>query len=264
MWTSNLGNKYPKDAIERLDSAHHTELRRLRKEPANALCAECGEGGTAWASVSLGVFICVRCADVHRALGTHISKVKGCGGTYLWGPDEIQQMRSIGNKVAEAKYGGACKEARPAPGASKEERIELCKKKYELRVWAPAATGGCPASEAKAAAAVRRPVPQRLGSVAEPDDLFKDFDVPSKVSPVDVLHGSQWWAGDVRQSLTHVATPGASTAASEEDLDVLLEKGLLGPEHTCRKLSQVAPAAAPRKLSQPQDAAVLWDNFGDW
>jgi len=95
----------------------------------NSVCAECGEGDTCWASVNLGIFLCVRCSDVHRALGTHITKVKGCSGTYLWGPDEIQQMKQIGNAKAAARYGGGT--AQSEPSATKERRLELCKSKYE-------------------------------------------------------------------------------------------------------------------------------------
>lgn len=29
-----------------------------------------------WASYSLGVFLCIRCAGIHRKMGTHISKIK--------------------------------------------------------------------------------------------------------------------------------------------------------------------------------------------
>ena len=32
--------------------------------------------GPQWASTNLGVFLCIRCASIHRKLGTHISKVK--------------------------------------------------------------------------------------------------------------------------------------------------------------------------------------------
>jgi stromal membrane-associated protein len=32
--------------------------------------------GPRWASYSLGVFLCIRCAGIHRKMGTHISKVK--------------------------------------------------------------------------------------------------------------------------------------------------------------------------------------------
>jgi hypothetical protein len=51
-------------------------------------------------------------------MGTHVSKVKGCTGTYLWGPDEIAQMQELGNREALRLYGSA---PVPAPDASKDE-----------------------------------------------------------------------------------------------------------------------------------------------
>ncbi|KAG5979962.1 UBA domain-containing protein 3, partial [Claviceps lovelessii] len=44
--------------------------------PGNNQCADCHARNPAWASWSLGVFLCMRCAAIHRKLGTHISKVK--------------------------------------------------------------------------------------------------------------------------------------------------------------------------------------------
>lgn len=123
MWRSKLGGQYLKDDIQKQDAEHHKVLKRLRAQPSNDHCAECGAKETTWASVNLGVFVCVQCADVHRALGTHISKVKGCGGTYLWGPDEIARMQSLGNRAWGAPQG--------QPSMSKEVMLRLCQAKYE-------------------------------------------------------------------------------------------------------------------------------------
>ena len=54
-------------------------LRKLLDRPDNRACADCKEGGAgsrpSWASINTGVFICMRCAGIHRGLGVHVSKV---------------------------------------------------------------------------------------------------------------------------------------------------------------------------------------------
>lgn len=54
-------------------------LKKLLDLPHNKQCADCvGGGGAArasWASINIGVFICMRCAGIHRGLGVHVSKV---------------------------------------------------------------------------------------------------------------------------------------------------------------------------------------------
>ncbi|KAK8089888.1 UBA domain-containing protein 3 [Apiospora hydei] len=48
----------------------------MHSVPGNKTCADCGSRNPGWASWSLGIFLCMRCASIHRKLGTHISKVK--------------------------------------------------------------------------------------------------------------------------------------------------------------------------------------------
>merc|ERR1712032_181148 len=95
----------------------------------NHICADCGTQDTSWASVTHGTFLCITCSDVHRSVGTHITKIKGCTGTYLWGPDEVERMQTIGNAVAEELYGTE----KISPTASKQEKQKYVEKKYRDR-----------------------------------------------------------------------------------------------------------------------------------
>jgi len=127
MWTSKLGNKYPMAAMQQNDQAAQKELKRMRGFSGNLRCADCGSQDNSWASVSHGVFICITCSDVHRSVGTHVTKVKGCTGTYLWGPDELEKMQTTGNQAADQIYGTE----KVNPGASKEQKQRYVSAKYE-------------------------------------------------------------------------------------------------------------------------------------
>ena len=47
----------------------------LRCVPGNEVCADCNSSDPDWASLNLGILLCIECSGVHRNLGVHISKV---------------------------------------------------------------------------------------------------------------------------------------------------------------------------------------------
>ena len=52
-------------------------LQRIKAFMGNTpVCADCNTPNPEWASISLGIFLCIDCAGVHRSLGAHISKVR--------------------------------------------------------------------------------------------------------------------------------------------------------------------------------------------
>ena len=127
---SKLGKSYDKAKIMKKEKALLREINQLRQTNGNRLCAECGESQNGWASVTLGVFMCTNCSQIHRGLGAHISKVKSCMGTYIWCPDEIAAMKSMGNTRARVVFGGPV----PAP-LSIPQLDKIARDKYDRKLW---------------------------------------------------------------------------------------------------------------------------------
>lgn len=75
----------------------------LLKDEDNKYCVDCDAKGPRWASWNLGIFLCIRCAGIHRNLGVHISKVKSVN-LDAWTPEHVAYMQRMGNSRARAIY----------------------------------------------------------------------------------------------------------------------------------------------------------------
>ncbi|GAV81202.1 ArfGap domain-containing protein [Cephalotus follicularis] len=84
-----------------------------------------------WASVNLGIFICMQCSGIHRSLGVHISKVRS---TTLdtWLPEQIDYMQSMGNEKSNNYW-----EAELPSNFDRSEIDRFVHAKYEEKRWVP-------------------------------------------------------------------------------------------------------------------------------
>ncbi|XP_061625803.1 stromal membrane-associated protein 1 isoform X1 [Phyllopteryx taeniolatus] len=92
-----------REKAEKLNEQHQAILSKMLREEDNKYCADCEAKGPRWASWNLGVFICIRCAGLHRKLGVHISRVKSVN-LDQWTSDQIQRIQDIGNTKARQLY----------------------------------------------------------------------------------------------------------------------------------------------------------------
>ncbi|CAI8057012.1 Stromal membrane-associated protein 1 [Geodia barretti] len=130
----------------KLHEKHQLILANMLREEENRFCADCHAKGPRWASWNLGVFMCIRCAGIHRHLGVHISKVKSVN-LDSWTPEQIATIQKGGNGKARDKYEAnlPANFRRPQDDYGVEQ---LIRSKYERKLYiskespAPAVTTG--------------------------------------------------------------------------------------------------------------------------
>lgn len=151
------------------ESVASATIEEMLKNPDNRFCADCGLKGVAWASWSIGVFLCVKCAGHHRGLGTHVSKVKSLS-LDTWASDQLQMLKTKGNEYNRQIYEVSLPTpfVRPTDGT---ELREFITHKYVDKAYVK---GGSGVKKHAMARAVSAPPPRA------PDDYFDagDDDVP--------------------------------------------------------------------------------------
>ncbi|XP_047443781.1 arf-GAP with coiled-coil, ANK repeat and PH domain-containing protein 2-like isoform X6 [Mugil cephalus] len=124
-----------------LDSGGEPKERSLKGEsalqkvlaiPGNACCCDCGQPDPRWASINLGITLCIQCSGIHRSLGVHFSKVRSLT-LDTWEPELLKLMCELGNKVINQIYEARQEDLgarKPQPGDPRHEVEAYIKAKY--------------------------------------------------------------------------------------------------------------------------------------
>ncbi|XP_037627786.1 arf-GAP with coiled-coil, ANK repeat and PH domain-containing protein 3-like isoform X1 [Sebastes umbrosus] len=109
-----------------------TILQRIQCLPGNEQCCDCGQADPRWASINLGILLCIECSGIHRSLGVHCSKVRSLT-LDSWEPELLKLMCELGNSVINHIYEGSYQEQglkKPLPSSSRQEKEAWIKSKY--------------------------------------------------------------------------------------------------------------------------------------
>ncbi|KAM3835380.1 arf-GAP with coiled-coil, ANK repeat and PH domain-containing protein 2 isoform 2-T2 [Vipera latastei] len=123
-------------------------LQRVQAIAGNEGCCDCGQADPRWASINLGITLCIECSGIHRSLGVHFSKVRSLT-LDSWEPELLKLMCELGNNVINRVYEANREKMgakKPHPGSQRQEKEEYIRAKYvERRFVSPADPGGKPA-----------------------------------------------------------------------------------------------------------------------
>ncbi|KAK7264157.1 hypothetical protein RJT34_31761 [Clitoria ternatea] len=99
------------DSHKSLDDIYSKEVdsvsKILRGIPGNDKCAECSAPEPDWASLNLGILLCIECSGVHRNLGVHVSKVRSITlDVRVWEPTVMELFDNLGNAYCNSIWEG--------------------------------------------------------------------------------------------------------------------------------------------------------------
>ena len=132
-------------------------MKKYLSRPENRYCADCKRPSPTWASLNLGVFVCIKCSGCHREIGVHITKIKSVE-LDLWPSKSLTDFAKINNEIANAFWEYDLKNYDFQRIRDNEIRlIEFIRDKYEFRRWA------------------KPRVPDPMSLVIQGRDLVKEF-----------------------------------------------------------------------------------------
>jgi Arf-GAP/coiled-coil/ANK repeat/PH domain-containing protein len=115
-------------------------LRTLASVDGNGACADCGSSKNVdWASVNLGIMLCITCCGAHRGLGRGVSKVKSAE-LDRWDASTLRIMELLGNEKVNLIYEAALEKKgstwkKLSEDSGQTERELFAKKKWSEKLF---------------------------------------------------------------------------------------------------------------------------------
>lgn len=110
-------------------------LTTLIAIPGNEKCCDCGLADPRWASINLGITLCIECSGIHRSLGVHLSKVRSLN-LDAWEPESMKVMSELGNDVINSIYLSSLSDSHSVSStSSRQEKEAWIKAKYVERLF---------------------------------------------------------------------------------------------------------------------------------
>ncbi|CCF60686.1 hypothetical protein KAFR_0L00790 [Kazachstania africana CBS 2517] len=111
------------------------KLKQLLRDPKNQVCADCKlSSHPRWSSWSLGLMICIKCAGIHRSLGTHISKVKSVD-LDSWNDENLDKLIQFRNNSNANLFYECNLPVQPTGLDDSATLAEFIRDKYVLKKW---------------------------------------------------------------------------------------------------------------------------------
>lgn len=98
-WTQHIQELIRSSLLQGEAPQFEDRLGAVRE--ANSSCADCDARDPDWASLNLGVVVCIECSGIHRKLGTHVTKVRSLS-LDTWTEVHVRILELLGNTTVNS------------------------------------------------------------------------------------------------------------------------------------------------------------------